>query len=142
MEKLLRKLPKQPKTMENSFIDLIIRIKNGYLARREEITSPYSKFREEILKLLKKLAYIKDFRVEEETIKKITVELLYQKGRPALTDVKLISKPGQRTYVSYRILKSVLGGMGHSILSTSKGVMTNSQAKKEKVGGELLFNIW
>lgn len=128
--------------MENSFIDLIIRIKNGYMARREEITSPHSNFREEIIKVLKKLAYIKDFKVEGDKVKKITIELLYEDGTPALTDIRLVSKLGQRTYVSYRNLKSVVGGMGHSILSTSKGIMTNRQARREKVGGELLFNIW
>lgn len=128
--------------MENSFIDLIIRIKNGYMAKREEITSPHSNFREEIIKVLKRLAYIKDFKIEGDKIKKITIELLYQDGTPALTDVKLISKLGQRTYVSYRNLKSVVSGMGYSILSTPKGIMTNRQARREKVGGELLFNIW
>jgi len=128
--------------MENSFIDLIIRIKNGYMARREEITSPHSNFREEIVKTLKRLAYVKDYQVEGDKIKNITIELLYQDGVPAITDVKLISKLGQRTYVSYRNLKSVVGGMGYSILSTPKGIMTNRQARREKVGGELLFNIW
>jgi len=128
--------------MENSFIDLIIRIKNGYMAKREEIISPHSNFREEILNLLKRLAYIKSFKVEGDKIKKITIELLYKDGCSAITGVKLISKLGQRTYISYRNLKSVVGGMGYSVLSTSKGVMTNRQARKEKVGGELLFNIW
>jgi len=128
--------------MENSYIDLIIRIKNGYMAGREEITSPHSNFREEIVKVLKKLNYVRDYRVEGDKVKMITIKLFYQDGVPVFTDVRLISKLGQRTYISYRNLKSVVGGMGHSILSTSKGIMTNSQARKEKVGGELLFNIW
>jgi len=128
--------------MENSFIDLIIRIKNGYMAKRETIVSPYSKFREEIIKKLKELNYLKDFQIEGDKVKKINIELFYKDGVPAITDVKLISKLGRKVYVSYRDLKSVVSGMGYSILSTSKGIMTDRQAKKEKIGGELLFNIW
>jgi len=128
--------------MENSFIDLIIRIKNGYMAKRETIVSPYSKFREEIIKKLKELNYLKDFQIEGDKVKKINIELFYEDGVPAITDVKLISKLGRKVYVSYRDLKSVVSGMGYSILSTSKGIMTDRQAKKEKIGGELLFNIW
>ena len=128
--------------MENSYIDLIIRLKNGYMAKKEVVISPHSRFREEILKLLKKIAYIKDYRSEGEVKKTLVIELLYQGGRPAVSEIKIISKLGQRIYVSYKDLKPVLGGLGHSILSTSKGVLTNSQARKEKVGGELLFKIW
>jgi len=128
--------------MENSFIDLIIRIKNGYMSKREQIIASYSRFNEDILKVLKKSGYIKDFKTEGDVVKKITIELLYKDESPAVTGIKLVSKLGQRTYISYRKLQSVVGGMGYSILSTPKGVLTNLQAKKEKVGGELLFQIW
>jgi len=128
--------------MNNSFIDLIIRLKNGYMARKETIISPYSHFKEEILILLKKLGFISNYRVEGETIKQIIIDLFYKDGEPVLTDVKIVSRLGQRIYVSYRDLKPVLGGMGWSILSTPKGVMTNKQARREKLGGELLFKIW
>ncbi len=112
------------------------------MAKRETIVSPYSKFREEIIKKLKELNYLKDFQIEGDKVKKINIELFYKDGVPAITDVKLISKLGRKVYVSYRDLKSVVSGMGYSILSTSKGIMTDRQAKKEKIGGELLFNIW
>lgn len=128
--------------MGNSFIDLIIRIKNGYLARKDQITVLYSRFNERILRKLKELKFIKDFQVRGELKKQITVELLYKDKIPALTDVKIYSKPGQRYYVSYRELKPVLNGLGYSILSTPKGILTNIEAKKMKVGGELLFDIW
>jgi small subunit ribosomal protein S8 len=72
----------------------------------------------------------------------IEIELIYTKGVPALTDVKLVSKPGKREYVSYRDLRNVMNGMGVSFLSTPKGIMTNREARKEKLGGELLFMIW
>jgi len=128
--------------MENSVIDLAIRIKNGYLARRETITVPYSRFKEEVLRKLKDLEFIKNYHVEGDKVKNITVDLLYNNSVPALTDIKIFSKPGQRFYVSYKELKPVLGGLGYSILSTPKGILTNKEAKKEKIGGELLFNVW
>lgn len=128
--------------MGNSFIDLIIRIKNGYLAKNEIIESPHSRFKEEILKLLKDIGFIKDFQTEGEIKKRFIIKLFYKNKRPALTDIKIISKPGQHQYVSYKDLKPVLGGLGYSVLSTPQGILTDKQAKKKKVGGELLFNIW
>lgn len=128
--------------MENSFIDLIIRIKNGYLAKKEQVMSPYSKFKEIILKKLKELKFIEDYKIIGEAKKEIKIMLLYKDNLPVLTDVKIFSKPGRRYYVSYKELKPVLGGFGYSILSTPKGILTDKEAKKLKVGGELLFNIW
>lgn len=128
--------------MTSSIIDLIIRIKNGYLAGKETIVSPYSKLRENILRKLVDLGYIKNYQITGDKIKRINIELLYKDGQPALTGVKIFSKPGRRYYVSYRQLKSVLGGYGVSVLSTSKGVLTEAEARKTKIGGELLFNIW
>jgi len=143
MVKLQRKLHKQHKNMENSIIDLIIRIKNGYMAKRDIIVSPYSNYKGEVLKKLLALKYIKGYKVEEENNKKhVVIELLYKDEVPVLTDIKLFSKPGQRIYISYSKLKNVMGGFGVSILSTSKGILTNRQARKQMVGGELLFNIW
>jgi len=127
--------------MENSFIDLIIRIKNGYLAKKEKVEVLCSNFNLNILKKLKELKYVKDYFKKEDG-KKIEVELLYNNSQPALTDVKIHSRMGRRIYRSYRKLKPVLNGLGFSIISTSKGVITNVEAKKLKVGGELLFDIW
>jgi small subunit ribosomal protein S8 len=127
--------------MGNSFIDLIIRIKNGYLARKEKVEVLRSNFNLRILKKLKELKYIKDYS-EKEDGKKIEVELLYNNNQKALTDVKIHSKMGRRIYRGYRELKPVLNGLGFSIISTSKGILTNVEAKKLKVGGELLFDIW
>lgn len=128
--------------MENSIIDLIIRIKNGYMAKKESIISPYSKYKEALLKKLVELKFIKDYKVEGEVKKTILVTLVYEKGEPALTDVQIISRPGRRFYISYRNLKSIMSGFGHSILSTPKGIVTNREARQKKLGGELLFNIW
>lgn len=125
-----------------SITDLVIRLKNGYMSRKERITVPYSKFRISVLEKLQALNYIEKFEVEGEVIKTIYVDLKYHGGVPAITDVKIFSKPGRRWYVPYKEIKPVLGGMGRVILSSSKGILTDNEAKKERVGGELLFHIW
>lgn len=127
--------------MNNGVIDLIIRIKNGYQARRDTITTPTSKFKKEVLKKLQDLGYIDSFE-QVEPINYMTIHLKYDQGSPALTGVKLYSKPGRRWYIASKDLKPVLSGIGHSLLSTSKGVLTNREARKEQVGGELLFDLW
>ena len=125
--------------MQNSVIDLIIRIKNGYMTRNENVEVLSSRFNEEVLKKLKQLGFIKNFARKE---RKIFVELLYKDKSPALTDVQLFSKPGRRYYVTYKNLKLIMGGLGYSLISTSKGVLSNKEARVQKVGGELLFSIW
>ncbi len=109
------------------------------MSRQEETTIPFSNFKKEVVEKLVKMGYLESATVVERNI---VVVLKYENGEPVFTDVTIFSKPGQRHYVSYKELKSVMGGMGHSLLSTSKGVKTNSEARYEKVGGELLFNIW
>jgi small subunit ribosomal protein S8 len=128
--------------MNDPIIDLIIRIKNAYMTKNESLLVPHSSYKEAVLKKLQELKYIASYVVDGDIIKTIEVELSYTKGVPALTDVKIISKPGKREYVSYTDLKSVMNGMGVSFLSTPKGILTNREARKEKIGGELLFLIW
>ncbi len=128
--------------MTHSISDLIIRIKNGYMAKREFVEIPLSRFKKQVLEKLKKIGFIEDFYEEGSLKKKLLVKLLYSRGKAALTNVKILSKPGRRYYVSYKDLKPVLNGLGYSILSTSKGILTNVEARKEKIGGELLFEIW
>lgn len=128
--------------MENPAIDLIIRVKNGYLARKEVIESPYGRMREEILKKLIEFKFVKSYKITGDKLKNITIELLYENKIPVFSDVKIYSRPGSRYYVSYRDLKPVLSGYGFSFISTSKGILTNKEARKQKLGGELLFSIW
>jgi len=128
--------------MENSIIDLIIRIKNGYMAKKETIESPCSKYKVAVLNKLVSLKFIKGYEVKGEIKKSMTIDLAYEEDRPAISDVKIYSKPGMRLYISYKNLKPVLSGFGYSILSTSKGIMTDREAKKAKLGGELLFSFW
>ncbi len=112
------------------------------MTKNESVEVPHSKYRESVLKKLQEAKYIKGFEVEGDTIKKIVIELAYVNNEPALTDLKIVSKPGKRTYVAYKDLKSVMSGMGCSFLSTPKGIMTNRDARKNKLGGELLFLVW
>lgn len=129
--------------MNDPIIDLIISIKNGYMARKEAVVLNHSNYKQVVAEKLQALGFVQNVKVEGETsLKKITVELLYRNGEPAMTDVQLYSKPGTRIYTSYRKLRSVLGGLGLSLISTSKGIMTDKESKKSKLGGELLFSIW
>jgi len=112
------------------------------MARKEKVEVVYSRLNEEILTKMKKLGLVKDFQVEGEKIKKITVWLNYVDKNPAFSQVKIYSKPGQRWYCSYQEIKPVLGGLGVAFVSTSKGILTDKEARKMKVGGELLFSLW
>jgi small subunit ribosomal protein S8 len=124
-------------------IDMIIRIKNGYMSKKNIINAVYSKLNEKCLSILKELGYIKDYKVIEDKGKKsFSIELKYINNDPALTGVTIISKPGRRMYVRMGKIKSVVGNMGISIISTSKGVMTNKSAVKQKLGGQILFEVW
>ena len=129
--------------MNSTNIDLVIRIKNGYMAEKQTISALYSKLNENILALLKQEGYIKDFSVVEDGNKKsIDIELLYNDRIPVVKDVKLYSRPGRREYLKKEEIRPVLGGLGMSIVSTSKGLMTDKQAREQKSGGEILFSIW
>lgn len=128
--------------MNDPVIDLIIRMKNAYMTKNEVMSSPHSSYREAVLKKLQEIGYVKSYEVTGDVVKTIEIQLNYEKGVPAFTDVQIVSKPGKREYVSYKDLKAVMSGMGYSILSTPKGIMTHKEAKKNKLGGELLFLIW
>ncbi len=119
--------------------DLLIRIKNGYLASRKEVAADYSKLGLAICELLKKEQFIDGYQAEGRQIK---VTLKYSNRQPALTDVKRVSKPGRRVYSGSRNLPYVYEGLGVAIISTPKGVLTDKQARKEKVGGEVMAYVW
>lgn len=126
-----------------SVIDLVIRIKNGYMAGNETVLVPASNTILEVLKKLVATGYIESYSVVEEGVKRmVTITLKYENGKGVFTDVKLVSKPGQRMYVASQEIPKVLNGIGIAILSTNKGIMTGHEAKKANVGGEHLFNIW
>ena len=129
--------------MNSPITDLLIRIKNGYLAGKSEVQAIYSKTNHTILEILKKEKYVQNFSLVDENNKKhFVVELLYENKVPAVTDVKIISKPGQKIHAKQAEIPAVRGGLGIAVLSTSRGVMINRDAKKQGVGGQVLFYIW
>lgn len=121
--------------------DLLIRIKNGYLARRESVVVPHSNVKESLLKVLQKYGYV-DNLVHEKEQRILKVTLIYKQGTPALTEVKRLSKPGLRRYIRARDLGTLRQGLGYIILSTPQGLKTHHEAKAAKIGGELLCAIW
>ncbi|MEX1052477.1 MAG: 30S ribosomal protein S8 [Patescibacteria group bacterium] len=127
--------------MQSSHIDLLIRIKNGYMAHKESVTTWHSKLKEDILKILKKLGYIADYSVDKKNRNEITVVLSYEDNIPMFTDVKIFSKPGRKVYLKSTEIRTDRSGISSKVLTTSRGVMTDVDAKKSRVGGELLFEI-
>jgi len=130
-------------TMTDPISDMLTRIRNANAVSKMYVDVPYSKFKEEILKVLKEEKYIKDYEVIEENKRKILrVHLLYFGRRKAINEIKKISTPGRRIYVSKDEIPIVKNNYGIAVLTTSKGVMSSKKAKEIGVGGELLFYIW
>lgn len=124
--------------------DLIIRLKNAGAVNKESISIPYSKLRHAVLDKLVEAGYVasataKGKKVQEKTLE---VTLSYENGDHRITDVKRISKPGRRLYTKVADIHPVKFGKGHMILSTPAGILTNVEAREQKVGGEQLFIIW
>lgn len=119
--------------------DLLIRVKNGYMASNREVKTSFSKLNMSILDLLKKEGYIADFKPSD---KEVVVVLRYDDRKPVLRDVKRVSKPGRRIYSGSRSLPRVLNGLGIAIISTPRGIMSDKQARSEGLGGEVMAYIW
>ena len=123
--------------------DIIIRIKNAHMARHDKVTVPYSKMKKAIVDILLKEGYVSAVEVEEgKPFSNLVVALKYVGKLPAINDVKRLSKPGRRLYAPVNKLPRALGGYGITIISTSKGVMTDKEARKANLGGELLCQVW
>lgn len=123
--------------------DFLTRFKNASRARNDVFSAPFSKAKAEIARILKEEGYIWNYEVDTSgKWPQLTVKTKFVDGTPAMTDLKKVSKPGRRQYVSSQEIPRVLNGLGISIVSTSKGLMTGSQARRQNVGGELLAFIW
>ena len=124
--------------------DMLTRIRNGQSARMSTIDSPASKLRRNVLEVLKREGYIRDFGEEAEVngAGKLRIELKYHEGEPVIREIKRISKPGRRVYSKISDLQRVYNGLGISILSTPRGVMSDSEARVAKVGGEVLCRVF
>lgn len=124
--------------------DLLARIRNGIHARHPKLDVPASRLKLEIARILKEEGYIANFKATEEDGRKILrIYLKYgADNAAAISNLQRISRPGCRVYVGRNEIPRVLGGLGINILTTPKGVMTGSQARKHRVGGEILCEVW
>ncbi len=125
------------------YTNLLTQIKNAQAVKKEDIKTSYTKMDENILEILKKNHYIESFDKKGRGPKRILdVQLKYEKGEGVINGIKFISKPSRRIYIGYKDVRPVKRGYGLLILSTPKGIITGKEARKMKVGGEALFQIW
>ena len=130
--------------MTDPIADLLTRIRNGFLAKKRWVDIPSSKFKKRIVLVLKEESYIEDFFfIADGEKEKVRVFLKYDfKGNSVIESIKRVSRPGLRVYVGVGEAPRVLDGLGISILSTSKGVLSNKAAKKRGVGGEIICEVY
>jgi len=129
--------------MTDPIADFLTRLRNGCMAGKEEVFAPFSKMKSEISRILQEEGYIWSYEVDTtEAHPRLKVKLKYQGRTPVLRELKRVSKPGLRKYVSVDEIPRVLGGLGISIISTSTGLMTGAKARRAKVGGELLATVY
>ncbi len=123
--------------------DFLTRFKNASRAGNDKFAAPFSKIKAEIARILKEEGYIWNYEVDTSgKFPQLQVKTKFVDGTPALTDLKKISKPGRRQYSGSQEIPRVLNGLGISIVSTSKGIMTGAQARRQNVGGEVLAYVW
>src|SRR3954464_3313425 len=131
-------------TTSDPIADFLTRIRNGLIADHDEVEMPASTFKAEVARILREQGYIEDLEVEPGRVGRVLrVRLRYTEDRkPVITGMERVSRPGRRRYVGAGDVPKVLGGMGTTIVSTSRGVMTGHQARHAKVGGELVAKVW
>jgi small subunit ribosomal protein S8 len=124
--------------------DMLTRIRNGQMRSLNKINIPFSNFRLKILEVLKKEGYIIDFNIDngKKKIRILSVDLKYYEGQPVIKEIKRVSKPGRRVYSRATSIPKVLNGLGLAILSTSKGVMSDTDAIKNNLGGEIICKVF
>ena len=129
--------------MTDPIADMLARLRNSAAAGQASLTLPYSKLKSDIAQILKKEGYIKEtVLVTIEGHQNIKIQTKFVNKTSAITGLKRVSRPGLRRYVGAGEIPRVLGGMGIAVLSTSRGILTGHEARKQKVGGELLAYIW
>ena len=123
--------------------DMLTRIRNGQRARKDSVLSPASKLRARVLDVLQREGYIRDYSEEEMgPAKGIRIELKYFEGQPAIKHVARVSKPGRRVYSGATELPRVMNGLGITIVSTPRGVLSDAEAREQNVGGEVLAEVF
>jgi small subunit ribosomal protein S8 len=134
-------------SMSDPIADMLTRVRNALQRQHPTVSMPYSKMKEAIAAVLKEEGYIKDFQVISQKPRDVLqLELKYRGGRrertAVITGLERVSRPGRRYYVGTKDVPWVLSGMGISILTTSKGIMTGQQARRQGIGGEVICRIW
>lgn len=131
-------------SMSDPIADFLTRVRNAIHANKKSVDIPSSKLKEAISEILKKSAFIEDFKIleTEKKLKMLSIKLKYSDGESIIIGLRRISKPGIRRYVKYEDLPRVRNGLGIAIISTSKGLMTDKQARDLKTGGEVICEIW
>ena len=124
--------------------DMLTRIRNGQRVGKKSVESPSSLMRKRVLEVLQKEGYIRNYRSEEvrRGIERLVIELKYNEGQPVIESIGRASKPGRRVYCAVKKLASYRSGLGMSILSTSKGVMSDIDARSQGVGGEIICQVF
>ena len=130
-------------TLVDPIGDMLTRIRNGQMRSLSKIGIPFSVFRSKIIEVLKKEGYIIDFKIDKNIVSKklLMVNLKYYEGQPVIRDINRISKPGRRVYSRATSIPRVHSGLGVAILSTSKGVMSDSEAIKNNLGGDIICRV-
>ena len=124
--------------------DMIARIRNGQMRSYEKIEMPASAFKGKILDVLKREGFILDYNLDksDEKKQKFLINLKYSSGSPVIHNIQRVSKPGRRFYASAESIPKIQNGLGIAIMSTSKGIMTDNEARKENLGGEILCKVF
>jgi len=129
--------------MTDPISDMLTRMRNAIAADKKSFLVPFSKMKLEIAKILKKIYYIEDFKIEDSgDFKVLNIDLKYVDDVSVVTSIKRISKPGKRVYCNIDKMPVVLNGLGFAIISTNKGLMTNIEAKKKNIAGEVICEIY
>lgn len=123
--------------------DFLTIIRNGSHAGLKSVSAQWSSVHEGVARILKEAGYIADFtKTEKNKLPVIEITLKYNGKKPVITEINRISKPGRRIYTGYGDIPKVIGGMGISVLTTSKGILSDAEARQQKVGGEILAQVW
>jgi len=129
--------------VSDQIADMLTRIRNAGTARHDYATLPSSKTKLAIAKILKEEGFIQSFELLRDKAEKvIKIQLKYEKNQPLISGIERVSKPGLRIYVKHREIPRVMGGLGISIVSTPRGIMTGHKAYQQEIGGELLCYVW
>ena len=131
-------------SMTDPLGDMLTRIHNGQRARKDQISSPASKLRSNVLDVLKREGYIRDYSQRElrPGISEMKIQLKYHEGEPVIRQISRVSKPGRRVYSKIKDLQRVYNGLGIAILSTPRGVLSDNEARDQNVGGEVLCQVF